>query len=161
MSIPRVEIEEMKWIGMATRTNTVNEMDPQKGKILATVHHFIARQDEIPNRLTPSVVYGVYTDYASDLHGDYTYFIGQAVSSFDDIPDGFTPLTRQSGAYAKLSNGPGEMPAVCIDLWQRIWQMTPEDLGGSRCYRTDFERDDERALDPSNTTLDIYVGLEA
>jgi predicted transcriptional regulator YdeE len=51
------------------------------------------------------------------------------------------------------------MPNVCISLWQKIWQMSPDELGGTRGYRTDFELYDERARDQNNTALDIYIGL--
>jgi predicted transcriptional regulator YdeE len=46
-----------------------------------------------------------------------------------------------------------------IDAWQQIWKMTTADFGGKRAYRADFEVYDERARDPTNTSLDIYVGI--
>ena len=52
------------------------------------------------------------------------------------------------------------MPDVCIALWQKIWSMKPEILGGTRAYQTDFELYDARAQDPKNTVLDIYVGIQ-
>ncbi len=38
--------------------------------------------------------------------------------------------------------------------------MTAEELGGERNYITDFEIYDERANDPQNTVLDIYIGIK-
>jgi predicted transcriptional regulator YdeE len=52
------------------------------------------------------------------------------------------------------------MPMVLINAWQGIWRMPPESLGGERRYHTDFEVYDERASDPQNTILDIYVGIK-
>jgi predicted transcriptional regulator YdeE len=51
------------------------------------------------------------------------------------------------------------MPNLCIDLWQKIWEMPTSELGGTRSYRTDFELYDERAHDQNSTVLDIYIGL--
>jgi predicted transcriptional regulator YdeE len=52
------------------------------------------------------------------------------------------------------------MPEVCIDMWQNIWKMKSGELGGKRAYLADFEVYDKRALDPSKTVLDIYVGVK-
>lgn len=50
------------------------------------------------------------------------------------------------------------MPDIVIQAWQAIWKMTPEDLGGKRTYRADFEIYDQRAQDPQNSVVDIYIG---
>ena len=52
------------------------------------------------------------------------------------------------------------MPQVCIDLWQKVWCITPDELGGTRAYITDFERYDERAQDSNNTILDLCIGID-
>ena len=52
------------------------------------------------------------------------------------------------------------MPAVLIQAWQSIWNMSERDMGGKRTYRVDFEMYDERAQDPQNTVLDIFIGIE-
>ena len=61
--------------------------------------------------------------------------------------------------YIKFTNGPGVMPDVCISIWTKIWQMSPNELGGTRSYVADFEVYDSRAIDPNNTVLDVYVGI--
>ena len=42
----------------------------------------------------------------------------------------------------------------------KIWKMTSKDFGGERSYLTDFEVYDERAVDLTNTIVDIYIGLK-
>jgi len=37
--------------------------------------------------------------------------------------------------------------------------MTAEDFGGKRAYQADFEVYDQRAQDPKNTSLDIFIGI--
>ena len=54
----------------------------------------------------------------------------------------------------------GKFPNVVIDTWQKIWQMSDEELGGTRSYIADFEIYDERSYDPANAVVDIYIGLK-
>lgn len=157
------ELPAIKLIGITTRTNNKHlfETDPSTNKVAQTVQKYFhgAMPDKIPQRKTPNVTYCVYTDYESDHNGDFTYFIGEEVDSFEHMPEGFTALTIPSQTYAKFTNGPGPMPMVCIDMWQKIWAMDKTELGGIRGYRADFELYDERASDHNNVTLDIFIGV--
>jgi predicted transcriptional regulator YdeE len=96
----------------------------------------------------------------SDVSGEYTYFVGEKVSALDNIPEGFCTLKIPAQTYAKFTNTPGPMPQVCIDMWQRIWQMTPQEFGGDRTFLADFEVYDERACNPLHTQLDIFIGVK-
>ena len=43
--------------------------------------------------------------------------------------------------------------------WQQIWKL--EDLGKlKRTYQADFELYDQRAQDPQNAQVDIYIGVK-
>jgi predicted transcriptional regulator YdeE len=158
----QTSLKEMKLIGITARTNNANEINPTLAKISPTVqkYFFGGLPSQIPNRLKPQTTYCAFTDYESDTTGDYTYFIGEEVSSFEDVPEGFQTLTIPPQAYAKFTTEAGPMPDVVIGAWQKIWQMTPQDLGGSRGFRTDFEIYDERAADPQNVTFDLYIGIK-
>lgn len=156
-------LPEIKLVGITTRTNNKHlfESDPATNKVAQTVQKYFhgAMPNKIPQRKNPNVTYCVYTDYESDHHGDFTYFIGEEVDSFEQLPEGFTALTIPSQTYVKFTNGPGPMPTVCIDMWQKIWKMDNAELGGIRGYRADFELYDERASDHNNVTLDIFIGV--
>jgi predicted transcriptional regulator YdeE len=115
---------------------------------------------KFPHRVKPETTFCVYTDYESDITGDYTYFIGEEVSSFETIPEGFQTLSIPAQTYAKFTTEPGPMPDVVIGAWQKIWQMTPEDFGSQRRFSADFELYDERASDHQNATLDVYIGIK-
>jgi len=52
------------------------------------------------------------------------------------------------------------MPDVVREPWYKIWQMTPDELGGTRRYLADFEIYDERAQDHEKLVLDIYIGVK-
>lgn len=157
------DLSELKLLGISTRTSNSNETNPETAKILPTIQNWFHNQlaAKIPNRKKPTTTYCVYTQYESDENGEYTYFVGEEVSNHDNIPDSFECLTIPSQTYVKFTNGPSAMPEVCISVWQDIWNMNAVDLGGRRTYLADFEIYDERAQDPQNTVLDIYIGIQS
>jgi predicted transcriptional regulator YdeE len=157
------KLPEIKLVGITARTNLASEMNLATAKIGATVQKYFhgCCPKKIQNRKNPNVTYCVYTDYESDFTGDYTYFIGEEVDSFDGLPEGFETLVMPIQNYAKFTTDSGPMPAVCISAWQKIWTMTSAEFGNERAYIADFEVYDERALDHQNVVLDIYIGLRA
>ena len=135
------------------RTSNQQELDKMKGNIFPCVQRYFhgALFDKIPNRKKPGITFCAYTDYESDHTGGYTYFIGEEVTSFDkSLPEGFEKLTIPKQRYVKFTTGPAPMPDVLVKAWNEIWKMTPQELGGKRCYETDFEIYDERAADEQN-----------
>lgn len=158
------QLAEKKLVGITCRTNNAQlfESDPSTNKVAALVYKYFhgGFADSIKARKTPGTTYCVYTRYESDYTGDFTYFIGEEVSSFEAIVEGFESHTIPAQSYAKFTNEPGPMPMVCIDMWKSIWSMMPSDLGGERGYLSDFEVYDERSADHSKVTLDIYIGLK-
>lgn len=154
---------EIKLIGIAARTNNRNEMDVHSAKIGITAGYYwqnnIAQQ--IPNRVKPGVTFAIYTDYESDEKGDYTYFIGEIVSSAEKIPEGLSQVIIPPGTYIRFTTESGVIPNVVISAWQQIWNMQKIELGGERAFQADFEVYDDRAIDPNNTSLDIYIGIKA
>lgn len=158
----KVSLPELKIVGITARTNLMSEMNPVTAKIGATVQKYFHEDlsNNINNRKKPGVTYCIYTNYESDFTGDYTYFIGEEVHSFDDVSAEFKTLVIPEQHYAKFTTEPGPMPMVCINEWQKVWKMTPAEFGSDRAYIADFEVYDERAIDHQNTVLDIYVGLQ-
>lgn len=155
-------LPELKLIGLTCRTGLKFETDPSSAQISGMLQKYFRNQspDKIPHRLKPGVTYCVYTNYESDYTAEYDYFVGEVVSSFENLPEGFSKLTIPAQRYIKITAGPGSMPQVCIQAWQEIWAASPQTLGGERNYFADFEVYDERAADPTKTTLDIYVGIK-
>ena len=156
-------LPEIKLVGITARTNLASEMNLATAKIGTTVQKYFhgGLYEKINTRKKAGVTYCVYTDYESDFTGDYTYFIGEEVDSFDCVPEGFETLVIPLQNYAKFTTESGPMPTVCISAWQKIWTMTPAEFGNERAYIADFEVYDERALDHQNVVLDIYVGLRS
>lgn len=150
-------------MGITARTSNAFETDPAVSQIAPTVQKYFHENLSalIPGRKTPDVTFCAYTDYESDFNGEYTYFIGEEVESSTHIPDGFSIVEISAGDYVKYTNGPGPMPAVCIDIWKEIWASSDDQLGGKRRYQTDFEIYDERAHDHQNVILDVWIGIHS
>ena len=153
---------EIKLVGLSARTNNKAELDPQTAKIRGLIERFwfMNLAAQIQNRANPGVALSVYTDYETDEHGDYTYFIGEEVSAFEKLPSEMSSLTIPAAQYQKFTTASGSIPEIVIQAWQEIWQMTAVDLGGQRAYQADFELYDQRASDLNNASLDIYIGLK-
>lgn len=153
---------EIKLIGLTVRTNNKDEMNPAISRIGELVGKYFGQNmaSQIPFRKNPGVTFSVYTDYDSNEHGDYTYFVGEEVDSFGDVPSDMQRLVIPVAKYQKFTTMQGKMPEVVINAWQQIWKMTASDFGGNRAYIADFEIYDQRASDPSNAILDIYIGVE-
>lgn len=163
MNKEKVELGSLKLVGLTARTNNKDEMAPEKGKIGPLANHYWRNQvgNNFNHRTNPGVTYCVYTDFESDEHGEYTYFIGEQVDSFDkqDMDD-FSTLTIEPSLYQKFTTELGQMPQVVINAWQDIWQMTEEDFEGKRTYLADFEVYDQRAANPNEAVVDIYIGIK-
>lgn len=155
-------LPEIKLVGITARTSNTLEMNQSTAKIGATMQKFFgsSMQAQIPQRKNPGTVFAVYTNYESDEHGQYTYFLGEEVNNFENIPKGFDTLNIPAADYVKFTSTAGKMPNVVIDMWQNIWKMNATDLGGSRAYIADFEVYDQRSHDPQNAVLDIYIGIK-
>ena len=158
-----VTLPEIKLVGISVRTNNSQELDKMKGRIFPCVQRYFhgALSEKIPNRAKPGTTFCAYTDYETDHQSEYTYFIGEEVSSFDaPIPEEFQKMTIPKQHYAKFTTDPAPMPDVIVKNWEKIWNMSSRELGGERLYTTDFELYDERAADHQNIVLDIYLGIQ-
>lgn len=162
MKKEKSQLSEIKLVGLHIRTNNKAEISPLTAKISPCVQQYFQQQwaEKIPHRTNPGKTFCAYTNYESDYTGDYTFYIGEEIRFLEDIPDGLGSHTIPPQTYIKITTQSGPMPTVLINAWQDIWKMSPESLGGERRYHTDFEVYDERASDPQNTILDIYIGIK-
>ena len=99
-------------IGLKVRTCNANEMNAGTAKIAELWQKF---GEKFANSLTQNTkVYGVYTNYESDLTGDF-----DVIACCDNLslklPEA-KKVTTQAGRYL-IFKGEGEMPNAVIDLW--------------------------------------------
>lgn len=154
-----VQQKTFKMMGVAARTNNAKEATPDGaiGKLWARLakEHFV---DKIPNRADGNVV-AVYTGYASDANGDYTYILGARVTKVETIPAGMAIKNVPAGRYAVFTSERGPVQQVVVATWKRVWAAQKSGLGGERAYQTDFEVYDERAQNPADSIVEIHIGI--
>ena len=161
-----IEFPKKIVVGISARTSNAIEADWQNGnaKIFPCVKRYFHEQlaSKIEGRTNPGVTLCAYTNYESDHTGEYTYFIGEEVSSAENLPEGFETITIPGQTYVKFTTAPGDMPAVIRDAWFAIWDMKEKDFGGTRSYGADFEVYDERAAtaDHRGIVIDILLGID-
>lgn len=163
MKIENASYDQIILVGLKCRTNNQQELDPNLSKISKLVSAFVGKNyaNHIQQRTKPNVVYSVYTEYESDEHGDYTYFVGEQVKSIENQDlEKFSSLVIPAQNYKKITSTRGKIPDIVIATWQEIWRMSDEDFGGQRSYLADFEVFDQRAENPESAEIDIYIGLK-
>ncbi len=156
-----IQKPEFKLMGFSVITNNIKEQDPQIAKIGQLIGKYFSENisAQIPHRNNPGTFISVYTHYQSDEHGDYTFYFGEEVSSFEGMPAGLQSVIIPASQYIQFTTPAGSMPTVVINAWQAIWKMTPQELGGKRRYAADLEIYDTRASDPTNTIADICISI--
>jgi predicted transcriptional regulator YdeE len=146
-------------VGIAARTSNAREMtaDGIIGKLWARLVHegLLAR---IPSKVDENIV-AVYTDYASDHNGEYTFVLGARVKSDEAVPAGMVAKNIPAGKFAVFTSERGPAAKVVPQTWIKINSLPRSAAGGDRVYRADYEIYDERAADPANAEVDVYVGI--
>lgn len=160
MSPKVVQEEGFTVIGISARTTNAKEMTadgvigPLWGRLMQ--QNLLAK---IPHKADQNTV-AVYTDYASDHNGEYTFVLGARVTSDADIPAGMVVKKIPAGKFAVFTSEKGPAPKVVPELWMKINSLPKSATGGDRLYRADFEIYDKRAADPQNLQMDVYIGIK-
>lgn len=160
MSPKVVEKAGFTVIGISARTTNAKEVTaegvigPMWGRLFQ--EGLLAK---VPNKADQSIV-AVYTDYASDHNGEYTYVLGARVSSDTDVPAGMIAKKIPAQKFAVFTSENGPAPKVVPQLWMKINSLPKTAVGGDRQYKADFEIYDERARDPQDLQMDIYIGIK-
>ncbi len=156
-----VQLDGFEVVGIAVRTNNAKEAGPD-GAIPKLWQRLMQEHvlDHIPDKAGPNL-YAVYTDYASDVNGDYTLLLGAKVGTAGDspVPSGMVRKKVPAGQYAVFSSERGPVAKVVVETWKRIWSYYESPANGQRAYRADFEVYDQRAADPADAQVDIYIGV--
>ena len=145
-------------VGISCRTTNAAE-GSQEAKIPGMFGRYFSEEifSKIPNPASPGTLYSCYANYASDKNGEYTYFLGEQVTSVDALPLGFDVLEVPSQAY-HIFSASGPMPQTCINAWQSIW--SDAELNSRRNYLVDFEKYDMCKMTPDVTEFEIFIGVK-
>jgi predicted transcriptional regulator YdeE len=158
---PRVENQAaFTVVGIAARTSNAKEMTAEGviGKQWARLMQEKLLQN-IPNRADANTV-ALYTDYAGDKDGEYTFVLGARVANANNLPGGMVAKTVRAGKYAVFTSERGPAQQVVVATWMRIWNTPKDAHGGNRAYQTDFELYDQRAQNPADLVVEIHVGIK-
>jgi predicted transcriptional regulator YdeE len=147
-------------IGIAARTSNAREMTSE-GVIAKQWGRFMQENlaAQVPNKADLSIV-AVYTDYAGDQDCEYTFVIGARVHSAAEAPPGMVAKTIPAGRYAMFTSDKGPVEKIVVETWQKIWSVPKSAPGGDRAFKTDFEVYDQRAANPRDAQVDVYVGIK-
>ena len=140
-----------------------NEETAGKGKIAANWQRFYQEgiASKIPDQVSPGNILAIYSDYESNELGAYSHLIGVEVSSVKKVPAGMIVRTVPSAHYAIVTSERGAIPEIVINVWKKIWQLSPTDLNGQRrVFKTDLEIYDERAKNPKDAQIDVLISVK-
>ena len=141
-------------IGIEIRTS--NKNDQSATDIPKLWNRFMEEGtiEKIPNKVSGDI-YCVYTDYEGDYTQPYTTIIGCKVSNLDNLPFGFRGIAINKNQYKKFMATGNLKDNVIWKEWLKIWNSDID-----RSYDTDFEVYGEKAQNPENVEVDIFVSVK-
>lgn len=149
-----IKIEPFKVIGISVRTT--NENGQSATDIGELWNKFMSEGiiERIPNKID-NVILSIYTDYEGDYTKPYTTLLGCKVENLNKIPKGMIGKEFEGGSYSKFTAKGDLTKGAVFGEWSKIWGM---DL--NRRYTADFEIYGEKAENPTNAEVDIFVATE-
>ena len=146
----KVQVKNKTIIGLKVRTKNEDEMNSNTQKIAPLWQNFF---ENIMPTLgeTPPPLYGVYSNYESDVHGAFDVLVG---AESVELSDARETVVLEEGTYLCFK-AKGELPQAVIETWGEIWNyFTDENCQEKRVYGTDFEKY------ISQDEAEIYIGIE-
>ncbi len=130
----------MHIIGLEARTSNAREAEPSTSVIGAVWQRYFedAFAARIPHVVDASVLYAVYTCYASDADGEYSFILGRSVDEHAVAPEGMTKARLPPGSYV-VGTAPGEGRDAVVRGWQAVWEYFARPDAPQRSYTADIE----------------------
>jgi len=140
-------------IGIDTRTS--NQEGKAAKDIPALWNHFLSQNllMRIPNKIG-SELFCIYTEYEGDHNLPYTTLIGCKVNNLDNIPEGMRGMTFTTQHLKKFTAKGNLQQGTVWNKWLEIWEA-----GLDRTYSFDFEVYGEKAQNPEDAEVDIYISV--
>ncbi|WP_428025638.1 GyrI-like domain-containing protein [Arcobacter sp.] len=147
MKVTRVK--NLMIAGLSTITNNKFELESEDGKIAQLWADYIEKNayGSTFNKANNQYMYGVYSDYTSDVNGDYKVTVGVEVTKPKNA------IVIEDERYLVFSNK-GELPDVVLQTWGEIWEYFENNSEYERKYTIDFEKyvkEDE---------IEIYISIK-
>ncbi|KEQ28411.1 GyrI-like domain-containing protein [Pedobacter antarcticus] len=148
-----MRIEETYIIGLPVRTTNENGQSAKDIPLLWERFFSENIAAGIPGTTGPEV-YCIYTDYEDDYTKPYTTILGCPVADLSQIPEGLTGHTIAAGNYKHFQAKGKLNEGIVYKEWTGIWNSDIQ-----RTYDSDFEIYGEKAQDPENATVDIFISV--
>jgi predicted transcriptional regulator YdeE len=143
-----VEIKSFNVHGIEISTTNEAEMESSTAKISGLWANFY--KDHYGKMLIGRPVYGVYTNYESDVNGRYSVVAGVKAAHADTK---YKEVRVEGGKYL-VFNKEGDSPASVIAAWQDVWKyFANSNSEYKRSYTTDFE------VYESPTKVAVYIAI--
>lgn len=129
------KIDKLMISGLSATTNNSNEMSEESAKIPQLWEDYMNQniEGQTFNKAKAMSMYGVYSNYVSDVNGDYEVTIGVEVTKPKNA------IVIENQRYLQFSKK-GELPDIVIELWAEIWEYFENNSDYTRAYKIDFEK---------------------
>ena len=143
------EIENLMLSGLSTITNNKNEKEPETAKIMQLWQDYEDKNilGATFNKSKKFDMYGVYSDYVSDVNGDFKVTVAVEVTK----PKNAIVIKKQRYLVFKKN---GELPDIVIDCWKDIWEYFENKPEYERAYTIDFEKYSKE------NEIEIYISIK-
>ena len=128
-------IKKLMLSGLSVETNNKNELNPETAKIMQLWNDYEEKNiyGATFNRSDKQDIYGVYSDYVSDVNGDYKVTVAVEVTKPKNA------MTIDNQRYLVFDKK-GELPGIVVDCWKEIWEYFENEPEYERVYNIDFEK---------------------
>lgn len=149
-----MKIQKFNVIGISVRTTNENGQSGKDIPALWNTFMSEAIQSKIPGKISEEL-FCIYTDYEKDHTTPYTTILGCKVDNLDFIPENMVGKTIESANYEELIAKGNLSEGVVYNKWLEIWNL---DL--DRSFTADFEVYGEKAQNPENAEVAIYIAIQ-
>ncbi len=154
-----IQKEAFTVLGISSRTSNAAEITGD-GEIPKIWDRFFSKeiQEQFSKQGNETPIIGLYSNYESDVFGEYTFAVGKEISNKQTVIEGFQVLNVPQAKYAVFTTEVGPVLEIVPKAWSAIWQWFEEN-NCERAYTGDFEKYDERSIDPNEAQIDIFVAI--
>ena len=128
-------IKKLMISGISVTTNNNNEKSEETQKIAPLWSRYAEEHIDTKthNKVDGSPLYGVYSNYTSDLNGDFDVTVGVEVTKPKNV------IIIENEKYLVFKKE-GEVPEVAFEAWQEVWDYFANESEYERKYSIDFEK---------------------
>jgi predicted transcriptional regulator YdeE len=144
-------VKDLMLLGISITTNNENEKNEETQKIAS----LWAKYDEenifgkTLNKLSNTSFYGVYSNYVTDVNGDFDVTVAVEVTKNKN-----NPIIIKNQKYLVFKKE-GELPEVSFEAWQEIWEYFENNSDYERAYGVDFEKYSKR------NEVEIFISIKS